>query len=257
MVKNHSRLVAGGALAVLVLLSLGVLVMMAATVPINQEQQEPDERPASEVYKNLKMELFQRMPAAWVDRVMQMMNKVLGVECVHCHEQDNWAQDDLNEEQMHAREMMTTRMFPMVGAIRQDHFENKGGPTCWTCHRGSTKPEGSPAGGWKPHAAPEPSPFSEEGTAGEVYKNIQVFQQMPAARLGRVMGVLTAALNVDCTHCHVEGDWSSDEKEPKQTARKMFAMVGAIKSKHFPEERGPSCWTCHRGSNEPEMSPPR
>lgn len=255
MVKNHSRLVASGTLAVLVLLSLGVLAMVAA--PVTQGEQ--GSRPAAEVYKNLKMGMFKRMSVARVDRIMKVMNTVLGVECVHCHEQDNWAKDDLSEEQMHAREMMSTKMFPMVGAISQDHFEGKGGPTCWTCHRGSTKPEGSPADGWKPHAAPEPSPFkSGEGTAGEVYENIKVFQQLPAARLGRVMGVLTAALNVDCTHCHVEGDWASDEKEPKQTARKMFAMRGAIQAKHFPDKRGAlSCWTCHRGSTEPEKNPPR
>jgi hypothetical protein len=247
-------------LAVLVLLSLGVLAITDATAAAGPEaQQKPDTRPAGEVYKNLKMEILQRAPVARVDRIMQVMNKVLGVECVHCHEQDNWAKDDLSEEQMHARKMMVAKMFPMVMSINQTHFEGKGGPTCWTCHRGSTKPEGSPADGWKPRPAPEPSPFkSGEGTAGEVYENIKVFQQMPAARLSSVMGVLTAALGVKCTHCHVKGDWASDKKEPKQTARKMFAMRGAIQAKYFPDKRGAlSCWTCHRGSTEPEKNPPR
>ena len=250
--------VAGG--MVLVWMALGVTSLITGT-PETAKPEQPQaadkSRPAREGYKNLKMELFKRMSVARVDRVMQVMNTVLGVECTHCHEQDNWAKDDLGEEQMHAREMMTTKMFPMVMAIGRDHFAGEGGPTCWTCHRGSTKPEGSPPGGWKPHAVPEPSPFSgEEKPAGEVYKNIQLFKRMPAARLGRVMGVLTAALNVDCTHCHVEGDWASDEKEPKQTARKMFAMRGAIQNKHFDRDTSISCWTCHRGSNEPERNPP-
>jgi hypothetical protein len=53
----------------------------------------------------------------------------------------------------------------------------------------------------------------------------------------------------------VEGDWASDEKEPKRTARKMFAMRGAIQRTHFEGENKLSCWTCHRGSTKPETSP--
>ncbi len=254
MKKNRNLYPASGCIAVLVL--LGAMLLSLPDVPAYPAQQ--DQQPASEVYKNLKMDLFRNMSVARVDRVMKVMNTVLGVECTHCHEQDNWAKDDLNKEQMHAREMMSTKMFPMVGAIGRDHFEGKGGPTCWTCHRGSTKPEGSPPDGWKRHPAPEPSPFkSGEGTAGEVYENIKQFQRMPAAQLQGIMGIMTAALGVDCTHCHVKGDWASDEKEPKRMVRKMFAMRSAIQAKHFEGKNVLTCWTCHRGSNEPERNPPR
>ena len=237
------------------LILLGGLVI-ANVVPADLSAQQGSAKTGAEVYKNLKMEMFRRMPASRVERVMKVVNTVLGVECTHCHEQDNWAKDDLGEDQMHAREMMG-KMFPMVMAISQDHFDNEGGPTCWTCHRGSTKPEGSPADGWKPHAPPEPSPFrSEEGTAGEVYENIKVFGRMPAGRLQGLMGIMTAVLNVECTHCHVEGDWASDEKEPKQMVREMFPMRSAIQDKHFDGENVLTCWTCHRGSTEPEKNPP-
>ena len=242
------------AAAMAALLTLASVMVLTAAGSAQDKKKEPT---GAEVYKNLKMELFRNMPASRVERVMKIMNTVLGVKCRHCHVKGEWERDDLEPEQVKARETMA-KMFPMVFAISRDHFDAKGGPTCWTCHRGSTKPEGSPPDGWKPHAAPEPSPFVEsDGPAGDVYKNLKIFGKMPAARLGRVMGVLTAALGVDCTHCHVEGDWASDEKEPKQTARKMFAMRGAIQNKHFDKDTSISCWTCHRGSSEPETNLPR
>ena len=242
------------AIVLAMLLSLGSAMLLTAAGPAQDEKKEPT---GAEVYQNLRMDLFRNMPASRVERVMKVVNIVLGVDCTHCHVQDQWERDDLEPEQVKARETMA-KMFPMVMAISRDHFDGEGGPTCWTCHRGSTEPQGSPADGWKPHEAPEPSPFVEsDEPAGEVYKNLKIFGRMPASRLGRVMGVLTAALDVDCTHCHVEGDWASDEKEPKQTARKMFAMRGAIQNKHFDKDTSISCWTCHRGSSEPEKNPPR
>ena len=102
----------------------------------------------------------------------------------------------------------------------------------------------------------EPGPFSnEDRLAGEVYKNIKIFGRLPAARLGRVMPVIKAGLGVECSHCHVEGDWASDEKEPKQIARNMFGLRGAISQKYFEGKGGPACWTCHRGSAQPEIRP--
>ncbi len=230
-------------------LALLCLLLAGAVEPQAQEQsKQPDNRPAGEVYKNLQ--LFQKLPASRLDRVMETLNKMLGVECTHCHVQDQWEREDVEAKQT------ARKMFGMIGAIAEEHFDGKFKVACWTCHRGSTKPESRPAGGWKPHAAPEPSPFStKEGPAGEVYKNIQVFQRRTAAQLQSTMGILTANLGVDCTHCHVEGDWASDEKEPKQTARKMYLMRSAIRDKHFDGERVITCWTCHRGSTKPETSP--
>ena len=235
---------------VFLVLTSGFLAAVVLQEPVVDKS-----RPAYEVYKNLKLFRDDRVSVARLDRFMEMINQVLGVECTHCHAQDEWHREDIEPEKVKARETLP-KMWLMVGEINTEHFPDGGGPTCWTCHRGSTKPEGRPAGGWKPHAAPEPSPFStKEGPAGEVYKNIQVFQRRTAAQLQSTMGILTANLGVDCTHCHVEGDWASDEKEPKQTARKMYLMRSAIRDKHFDGERAITCWTCHRGSTKPETSP--
>lgn len=121
----------------LVAVALFFPLLARAAAPQAQEQaRQPDNRPAGEVYKNL--EIFSRMPASRLDRVMEMFNKVLGAECTHCHVQDQWAREDVEAKQT-ARKMLR-----MVGSISREFFEGKGGPTCWTCHRGSNKPEMNP-----------------------------------------------------------------------------------------------------------------
>ncbi len=242
-----SRIILGHS-ALLGLALLCLLLAGAAEPQAREQSKQPDNRPAGEVYKNLQ--LFQKMPASQLDRVMETLNKMLGVECTHCHIQDQWAREDVEAKQT------ARKMFRMIGAIAEEHFDGKFKVACWTCHRGSTEPSTSWPEGTPFPAVPDPSPFvQEDKPAGEVYKNIKVFNRMPARRLETVMRVMRLALGVECSHCHVEGDWASDEKEPKQTVRKMFAMRGAIQRTHFEGENKLSCWTCHRGSTKPETSP--
>lgn len=99
----------------------------------------------------------------------------------------------------------------------------------------------------------------EKLPAGEVYKNVQNFAQMPAGRLLAVMEFgYSRSLGVDCTHCHVEGRWASEAKPQKQTAREMHKMVARINGELLPgikafegrEGRNRAvvnCTTCHRG----------
>lgn len=62
-------------------------------------------------------------------------------------------------------------------------------------------------------------------------------------------------LGVMCTFCHVD-DRSSDEKPEKLTARMMFAMVKDINAK-FPDGKAHvTCYTCHRGAQQPLTAPP-
>jgi photosynthetic reaction center cytochrome c subunit len=59
-----------------------------------------------------------------------------------------------------------------------------------------------------------------------------------------------------CNFCHVADDRSSDMKPEKVMARMMIQMVNDINSK-FPDGKvHVACFTCHRGSTEPLMTPP-
>lgn len=104
----------------------------------------------------------------------------------------------------------------------------------------------------------------EELPAGEVFKNIQQYKGVTAARLVRIMDYgFTRSLGVDCTHCHVANQWEVDEKVTKQIAREMSKMLGAINAdylKKIPNLRStnPSvnCTTCHRGQTRPALELP-
>lgn len=97
--------------------------------------------------------------------------------------------------------------------------------------------------------------------ASEVFKNIQMFKQMPAQRLLAVMEIGYAkSLGVNCTHCHVPGEWEKDDKPAKQITRDMSGMVKTINSdllKNIKNLKGPNptvnCTTCHRGQVKPAL----
>jgi hypothetical protein len=97
----------------------------------------------------------------------------------------------------------------------------------------------------------------ENEPAEQVFDNIQIMQGMPAERVLAIMtNSFAPALGVRCSHCHVDGDWASDDKEPKRIARDMWRMTGAI-NEQVGEIIGPDaqvrCATCHRGSTRPAV----
>jgi hypothetical protein len=104
----------------------------------------------------------------------------------------------------------------------------------------------------------------EDLPATEVFMNIQEYKGVTAGRLLRIMEYgFTRSLGVTCTHCHVAGDWESDDKPAKQIAREMSRMVGAINAEYLKKipdlnSTNPSvnCTTCHRGQKRPALELP-
>lgn len=104
-----------------------------------------DNRPAEQVYKNIQ--IMKGMPAYKLVLMMKYFTQALGVRCEHCHVTapgseipgfGAFSKDDLEAKQT-ARKMIN-----MVASIDKEFFSEKAGPTCWTCHRGSTKPQIEP-----------------------------------------------------------------------------------------------------------------
>lgn len=91
--------------------------------------------------------------------------------------------------------------------------------------------------------------------AEQVYKNIQLFKGLPAPRLMGAMKALTVLLGVDCSHCHVVGQFEKDDKPAKQTARNMFKMMENINNEYFGGKDRITCWTCHHGQPQPASDP--
>jgi hypothetical protein len=98
--------------------------------------------------------------------------------------------------------------------------------------------------------------------AEEVFKNIQQFKGVPAARVLRIMEIgYSKSLGVNCAHCHVVDQWDKDDKPAKQIAREMADMARAINGdllKKIKNLKGPNpavnCTTCHRGQLKPALN---
>jgi hypothetical protein len=106
----------------------------------------------------------------------------------------------------------------------------------------------------------------ENMPADSVFKNVKILNAVSAKTLVSIMaGGYARALGVKCAYCHVEEDFSSDEKRPKRAAREMAAMHRMINqelrkmqyiSTPPTENRAINCATCHRGTINP-MRPSR
>lgn len=100
---------------------------------------------------------------------------------------------------------------------------------------------------------------SDEKTAGQVFKNIRVLNDLPQSQIYPVMRFMAASLGFQCGNCHVirNGfiDASLDDKPEKQTARQMIKMVIEINKTTFQGNTVVSCYTCHRGNRSPQGAP--
>jgi hypothetical protein len=92
-------------------------------------------------------------------------------------------------------------------------------------------------------------------TTEQVYKNIQVLKGVPADELVPAMQFITASLGVQCDFCHLENAFEKDDKEAKQTARKMIKMVIAANKDTFEGRQQVTCYACHRGGRKPVVTP--
>jgi len=104
-------------------------------------------------------------------------------------------------------------------------------------------------------AAAQSAPAASNKPAEQVYKNIQVLKGVPADQIIPAMQFITASLGVQCDFCHVENAFEKDDKETKQTARKMMRMMFAINKDNFDGHREVTCYACHRGAHKPVSTP--
>ena len=100
-------------------------------------------------------------------------------------------------------------------------------------------------------------------------KNLQALpEETSANELRAMMRAISMGTGNRCSACHVGEveadlstyDFSLDDKEKKQNARKMIEMtqeINAALASAFPDAEEPlvsvTCATCHRGQSKPEM----
>lgn len=103
-----------------------------------------------------------------------------------------------------------------------------------------------------------PPPVSMK--AGAYFKNVTVLKDIPVDEFMGTMGLFSAALSYCCGDCHIGAggsnpDWASDKNPRKVVARLMTTMVNNINKTSFGGNNKVTCWTCHRGSPSPSVTP--
>lgn len=190
--------------------------------------------------------------------VMREFNESLGVQCVYCHVQGDFASDAKPQKDT-ARRMITLvrstrKYFPVTtdgdypGGFNHD-------VDCFTCHRGAAKPETKSNNHFLNKEDAEGFvPPKEEAT------NLKVLPRGTEVHgEGSIMEDFRDALQVNCWYCHSGGpmNFAGDESPRKEIGRKMIEMTREINA-GFPGTgsypAGPSevtCFTCHRGDPSP------
>lgn len=158
---------------------------------------------------------------------MRAWSTALGVACTHCHVESAWT-----DRSKPAFEF-AQRMRRMLQGINDGPLKGMEPITCWTCHRGQTRPARLPRAAWE--------------------KIRDDYQSELAAR--PTHAVYPASLGVDCSHCH-EVDRSLTTKAPMAMVATMMPIFDEI-PKHFEKTRMPStqCYMCHQGQRVPEREP--
>ncbi len=96
-----------------------------------------------------------------------------------------------------------------------------------------------------------------EQPARTLFKNVKVLGELSGNRFMAAMQSMKANLGVKCATCHLvkEKDFPSDAKKEKRRARDMIKMTEEINRRTFQGEARVTCWTCHRGEEEPASRP--
>src|SRR5258708_34926356 len=154
---------------------------------------------------------------------MRLFTEALGVQCVYCHVAGDFA-SDANPRKDTARRMIAMvraveRFFPATAGVFPRGYHDV---DCFTCHRGSTKPETkSPRHFMNIRDAAGAQPAKEAAT------NLKV---LPAGTdthgEGTIMEEFRDALQVDCGFCHSGGGtgWARDDNPRKEIARQMILI---------------------------------
>lgn len=99
-----------------------------------------------------------------------------------------------------------------------------------------------------------PPPQKKGGGGRAPHTNLKV---LPDENIGQIMQGFRVALGVQCTYCHIQGNFASDENPKKDVARGMIRMVHDINTKNFTDgKEHVTCYTCHRGAAMPLTAPP-
>src|SRR5215217_4293402 len=123
-------------------ISISISLILAFAVAVVRSQ--TTDKPVEQVRKNIQV--LKGLPDSQLFLLMNFVGDSLGVNCDYCHVKGEknpqtgedtwlWERDDKREKAV-GRDMMR-----MVLELNRTRFNREAVVTCYTCHRGSTRPE--------------------------------------------------------------------------------------------------------------------
>jgi len=138
--------------------ALGAMAILASVAV--QSWTAPTSQPAQKAFKNVQV--LKDIPADDLVPTMQFVSGSLGVECDFCHVRNAFEKDDKEPKRI-ARQMMRMEL-----GINGRDFDSRRAVTCYTCHRGQTKPVSIPSAEKEAGAPAEDIYFTEAETSDPV-----------------------------------------------------------------------------------------
>ncbi len=137
------------------LLIISFFIVISRNIPDASAQRAApaNQKVAEEVYKNIQM--FKGVPASQFDANMAFITGSLGVRCDYCHV-NPFEKDDKPTKQT------ARKMIQMVFDLNKGNFNGVGAVSCYTCHRGQTRPASVPSLGvnlWQVSQPPKAEPL--------------------------------------------------------------------------------------------------
>jgi hypothetical protein len=101
-------------------------------------QAAPQTAPKKEAPTPTNLKVLKGSTGPEVSQIMRTFTAGLGVQCVYCHIQGNFASDE-NPKKEAARHMIE-----MTKLVNAQFSDQKMHVTCFTCHRGEAEPKTAP-----------------------------------------------------------------------------------------------------------------
>src|SRR5579863_1374928 len=112
------------------------LVLWAAGSGLRAQSGEARPKTTQQAFKNIQV--LKDLPPGQLIPAMQFITASLGVECDFCHVRGAFDKDD-KPTKVTARKMMQ-----MMIVLNQENFDSRREVTCYSCHRGASKPVSIP-----------------------------------------------------------------------------------------------------------------
>ena len=115
-----------------------LLLALLPLIVLGAQEKAPEKQTKAPLPPPTNLKVLKVSTGPEVGQIMRTFTVGLGVQCIYCHVQGNYASDD-NPKKEIARHMIT-----ITQQVNGNLGEGKLRVSCYTCHRGEPEPKTAP-----------------------------------------------------------------------------------------------------------------